>query len=255
MALNLDPNSVTMPALLAAFNDLSVNNEAGVYSQDGLDIISKIWTKVAAQQRLMYQATWLGRPIIQLPSDILVLQEIIWETQPDVVIETGVAHGGSLILAASIFELMGHGKVIGVDVDIRPHNRKAIEEHPLNHRIELIEGDSVSERTLDQVRELIPDGSRVMVALDSNHSGDHVMKELEAYSALVSQGCYLVAHDGAQFWVWDLPDAAEHWSYDHPLNAIRDFLEVNTQFSIDETRTRFGITSSPAGYLFRSESN
>jgi cephalosporin hydroxylase len=244
-----------MPSLLSALNDLSVDSGTGVYSPEGLEVISIMWTKVAAQQRLMYQATWLDRPIIQLPSDILVLQEVIWETKPDVIVETGVAHGGSLILAASILELAGHGKVIGVDVDIRPHNRKAIEEHPLNHRIELIEGDSVSERTLDQVRELIPDGSRIMVALDSNHSGDHVMKELEAYSDLVSQGCYLVAHDGAQFWVWDLPDAAEHWSYDHPLNAIRDFLEVNTQFSIDETRTRFGITSSPAGYLFRSESN
>jgi len=253
MALNLDPDSVAMSSLLADFNDLSVKNDAGVYSPEGLDIVSKIWTKVAAQQRLMYQATWLGRPIIQLPSDILVLQEIIWETQPDVIVETGVAHGGSLILAASILELMGRGKVIGVDVDIRSHNRKAIKEHPLSHRIELIEGDSVSELTIKKVRELIPAGSRVMVALDSDHREDHVRKELEAYSSFVSSGCYLVAHDGAQFWVWDLPNAAEHWSYDHPLNAVQQFLEQNTQFCIDEKRTRFGITSSPAGYLLKSE--
>ncbi len=250
----LEASEYSTKVLLDRLASLTQDDCSEVYSPQGLSLLSMLWTKVAAHERLMYQANWLGRPIIQLPSDVLILQEIIWETQPDVIVETGVAHGGSLVLAASILELMGKGRVVGIDVEIRPHNREAIATHPLSHRIDLIEGDSVAPATVDAVRAMIPSGARVMVALDSNHSADHVAKELAAYASLVTPGCYLVAHDGAQLWVWDNPNAAEHWSDDHPLIAIDAFLRDHPEFVCDESRTRFGITSSPHGYLLRQNS-
>lgn len=247
----LEAKEYSTKVLLDRLFSLTQDDSSAVYSPEGLSVLSILWTKVAAHHRLMYQANWLGRPIIQLPSDVLTLQEVIWETQPDVIVETGVAHGGSLILAASILELTGKGRVLGVDVEIRQHNREAIETHPLSHRIDLLEGNSVAPTTVEAVRALIPRGARVMVALDSNHSADHVAKELAAYASLVTPGCYLVAHDGAQLWVWDNPNAAEHWSNDHPLIAIDAFLRDHPEFVCDESRTRFGITSSPHGYLLR----
>ena len=252
--LALEASDYSTQGLLDRLATLTQVDSSAVFSQEGLSLLSILWTKVAAHERLMYQANWLGRPVIQLPSDVLTLQEIIWETQPDVIVETGVAHGGSLILAASILQLAGKGRVVGVDVEIRQHNREAIEAHPLSNRIDLIEGDSVAQSTVDAVRALIPPGARVMVALDSNHSADHVAKELSAYASLVTPGCYLVAHDGAQLWVWDNPNAAEHWSDDHPLIAIDAFLRDHPEFVCDESRTRFGITSSPHGYLLRQNS-
>lgn len=254
MDLKLEASEFSTQSLLDRLASMTRDDSSAIYSHEGLSLLSVLWTKVAAHERLMYHVNWLGRPIIQLPSDVLTLQEIIWETQPDVIVETGVAHGGSLILAASILQLTGKGRVVGVDVEIRKHNREALEAHPLSQRIDLIEGDSVAQETVDAVRAMIPPGARVMVALDSNHSADHVTKELAAYASLVTPGCYLVAHDGAQLWVWDNPSAAEHWSDDHPLIAIDSFLRDHPEFACDESRTRFGITSSPYGYLVRQDS-
>jgi cephalosporin hydroxylase len=214
-------------------------------------MLSNLWIKVAAEYRLMYEPTWLGRPIIQFPTDIVVMQELLWKVQPDVVIETGVAHGGSLVLSASILELMGKGKVVGVDIEIRPHNRAAIEAHPLKHRIELIEGSSVAPQTFAEVRRATAGARKVVVFLDSNHSEAHVLSELELYRSLVGPGGYLVAHDGAQGWVWDIPRAKPEWKDDHPLNAIHKFLATHPEFQVDSHWTRFGITSSPDGFLRR----
>ncbi|MBI4208585.1 MAG: class I SAM-dependent methyltransferase [Deltaproteobacteria bacterium] len=222
-----------------------------LYSKEGLDFLSNLWIKSAAQHRLMYEPTWLGRPIIQFPTDIVAIQELLWKLQPDVVVETGVAHGGSLVLSASILELIGKGKVIGVDIEIRPHNRVAIEEHPLKHRIELIEGSSVAAETLVAVRKAIGSAKSVLVFLDSNHTEAHVLQELELYGALVTPGSYLVAHDGSQAWVWDIPRGKPEWKNDHPLNAIHKFLAAHSEFRIDPHWTRHGITSSPDGFLKR----
>ena len=222
-----------------------------LYSREGLDMLSNLWIKAAAEHRLMYEPKWLGRPIIQFPSDVVEIQELLWEVKPDVVIETGVAHGGSLVLSASILELIGTGKVIGIDVEIRPHNRAAIEVHPLKHRIELIEGSSIAEKTIAAVKAAAGDATSVMVVLDSNHSEAHVMQELELYGPMVTPGSYLVAHDGAQAWVWDIPRGKPEWKDDHPLDAIHRFLAKHTEFRIDERCTRQGITSSPDGYLKR----
>ena len=225
-----------------------------LYSVEGLDLLSNLWIKAAAEHRLMYEPTWLGRPIIQFPNDIVAIQELLWKLQPDVVIETGVAHGGSLILSASILELIGKGKVVGIDIEIRRHNREAIEAHPLIHRIELIEGSSISDETMVAVHQAIGDAKSVIVFLDSNHSESHVMRELELYSPLVSPGSYIVAHDGAQGWVWEIPHGKPGWKVDNPLGAIHKFLASHPEFIIDPSLTRFGITSSPDGWLKRINS-
>jgi len=225
---------------------------ADVYSQGGLDLLSNLWIKSAAQHRLMYEPTWLGRPIIQFPTDIVAIQELIWKVRPDVIVETGVAHGGSLVLSASILELTGKGKVVVVDIEIRPHNRAAIEGHPLKHRIELIEGSSVANETISAVRSSVGEAGTVLVMLDSNHTEAHVLQELELYSPLVTSGSYLVAHDGSQAWVWDIPRGKPEWEYDNSLGAIRKFLKRQPEFTIDSYWTRWGITSSPEGFLKRA---
>lgn len=223
-----------------------------VYSREGLELLGNLWIKSAAQHRLMYEPTWLGRPVIQFPTDIVAMQELIWKLRPDVIVETGVAHGGSLVLSASILELIGKGKVVGVDIEIRPHNRAAIEAHRLKHRIELIEGSSIASDTLVAVRASVGSAETVLVMLDSNHSESHVLQELELYSTLVTPGSYIVAHDGSQAWVWDIPNGKPEWKDDHPLGAIHKFLARHPEFSNDPHWTRWGITSSPDGFLKRT---
>jgi len=222
-----------------------------LYSHEGFELLSNLWIKVGAHFRLMYEPTWLGRQIIQFPTDIVAFQEIVWNVKPDVIIETGVAHGGSLILSASLLELCGHGKVIGIDVDIRDHNRKAIDAHPLRRRIELIEGSSIDVETIDRVRGMLNPSDKVLVVLDSNHSDEHVFNELEAYGDMVSLGSYIVANDGAQAWVWDTPNGKPEWKLSHPLQAIERFLSSHPEFAVDPQPTRWLITQSPQGYLQR----
>ncbi len=230
-------------------DDAGERTTVDLYSQEGLDLLSNLWIKSAAEHRVMYEPTWLGRPIIQFPTDIVAIQELLWTVRPDVVIETGVAHGGSLILSASILELIGTGKVLGVDIEIRPHNREAIEAHPLASRIRLIESSSTADETMEAVRKAASGAKTVLVFLDSNHTEAHVLRELELYAPLVTPGSYLVAHDGAQAWVWDIPRGKPEWKDDHPLGAIHAFLEGHSEFSIEPNWTRFGITSSPDGWL------
>ena len=220
-----------------------------LYSREGLDLLSNLWIKAGAEHRMMYEPTWLGRPIIQFPTDVVAVQELLWTVRPDVVIETGVAHGGSLVLSASILELLGKGKVVAVDIEIRAHNRAAIEAHPLAHRIELIEGSSIADDTVAAVRRAVGDAKTVVVFLDSNHTEAHVFRELELYGAMVTPGSYLVAHDGAQAWVSDIPRGKPEWKDDHPLTAIHRFVALHPEYTIDPHWTRLGITSSPDGWL------
>jgi len=242
-------NYVAQQGATITLSNRGETSTVDLYSSDGLDMLSNLWIKVAAEHRLMYEPTWLGRPVIQFPTDIVVMQELLWALKPEVVIETGVAHGGSLVLSASILELIGRGKVIGVDIEIRPHNRSALEVHPLKHRIELIEGSSIAPGTLAKVRDAARGAKSVMAILDSNHTEAHVLKELELYGALVTPGSYIVAHDGAQAWVWDIPRGRPEWKDDHPLGAIEKFLAAQPEFENDPRPTRFRITSSPNGYL------
>ena len=224
--------------------------EVNLYSKEGIEMLSNLWIKGAAEFKLMYELTWMGRPIIQFGTDMIMLQELIWKIKPEIFIETGIAHGGSLIYTASLFELMGNnGQVIGIDVEIRAHNRVAIEAHSMYKKIKMIEGSSISETTINELEKLVDSRKTTMVMLDSNHSRDHVLSELRLYSKYVSVGSYLIVQDGAQEWVSDIPRGKPEWKQDNPLAAIEIFLKENDDFVIDETYTRLGITQSPNGYL------
>lgn len=204
------------------------------------------------QNQYTYNFDWLGLPIIQLPQDIIALQEIIWKTKPDIIIETGVARGGSIIFHASMLHLLnGDGKVIGIDIDIRPHNRKNIEDHPLSFRVNLIQGSSIELSTVEAVKALLKPTDKVMVILDSNHTHDHVLKELELYSTFVTKNCYLVVLDT---WVEDLPDDLFHnrpWGKgDNPKTAVHKFMDTTARFEIDKmVPNKLALTCAPDGYL------
>jgi cephalosporin hydroxylase len=199
-----------------------------------------------------YHFCWLGRPIIQMPQDIMAMQEIIWRVKPDLIIETGIAHGGSLIFYASMLELIGEaGRVIGIDVDIRAHNRSEIENHPMAKRISMIQGSSTDLAVIQQVRGLADGCRRILVALDSNHSHDHVRTELELYSPLVTKDSYLVVFDTA---VEDMPDnffPDRPWRKGNsPKTAVWEFLKTTDRFVADkEIENKLLITVAPDGYL------
>lgn len=199
-----------------------------------------------------YNFTWLGRPIIQYPQDIVAMQELIMSVQPDLVIETGIAHGGSLILYASVLEMIGgEGSVLGVDVEIRPHNRKAIEEHPMFKRIEMIEGSSTSEAVAGKVKKWAKGKKKILVSLDSNHTHEHVLKELELYSSLVTEGSYLVVFDTA---IDDIPgDLFPNRSWgkgNNPKTAVLEFMKSNDRFEIDQQfENKLLFTAAPSGFL------
>lgn len=199
-----------------------------------------------------YNFKWLGRPIIQYPQDMLALQELIWNIKPDLIIETGIAHGGSLIFLSSILELVGgHGEVLGIDIDIREHNRVEIENHRMFKRITMIEGSSVDDEIIAQVKEASKEKETVMVILDSNHTHEHVLKELELYSPLVTNGSYLVVMDTV---VEDMPADSfpnRPWGKgNNPKTAVWKFLETNDRFEIDTvTANKLLLTVAPDGYL------
>lgn len=219
---------------------------------DQLHVASRKWVEDVARLRYSYNFTWLGRPIIQFPQDILAIQEIVWRVQPDLIIETGVARGGSLMLYASLLELIGGtGQVLGIDIDIRQHNRVAIEDHPLAHRIALMQGDSTDEQLIESVRDVARGKERVMVALDSNHTHEHVARELALYAPLVTRGSYLVVFDTL---IEDMPEdyfPDRPWGKgNNPKTAVREFLMTNDRFVIDdEYNSKLLITVAPEGYL------
>jgi len=222
-----------------------------IYTEEGFKALAELWTRSGWERKLSYEVTWLGIPIIQLPEDILILQELVWKLAPDVVIESGVAHGGALILYASILEMLRRGRVIGVDVEIRKYNRLAIESHPLSDRITLIEGSSTDPEIVEQVRSLIAPGDRVMVLLDSDHSAAHVSRELELYAPLVSPGSYLVVFDSVMSLVSDAPRGRPDWASDNPITAVDAFLTGHPEFSADPAYERLAVTYCRGGFLRR----
>jgi cephalosporin hydroxylase len=182
----------------------------------------------------------MGRPVIQLPEDMIRAQEAIFQVKPTVIVETGIAHGGSLIYNASLLKAMDiDGRIIGVDIEIRAHNRKAIEEHPLSSYITMIEGSSVAMDIVDQVKAEISPSDTVLVFLDSNHTREHVLNELRAYAPLVTKGSYIVATDGIMRTVAEVPRAGENWNEDNPISAVHDFLSENSDFELVEPEWPF----------------
>lgn len=228
-------------------------DEIAKMAQDAnLQTLSRNLFVESCKHRYSYHFTWLGRPIIQYPEDVIAIQEIIWNTRPDLIIETGVAHGGSIIFHASMLELLGgNGLVIGIDIDIRKHNRTAIEEHPLFKRVRLIEGSSIDASVVDQVRQLAQGRSRIMVLLDSNHTHEHVLQELKFYAPLVTAGNYLIVLDTV---IEDLPKSLfpdRPWDRnDNPKTAVHEFLKLSDRFIIDkEIQNKLLLTVAPDGYL------
>ena len=224
-------------------------------------------TSIAA--KYSYNWFWMGRPIIQYPQDMIAMQELIWEVKPDLIIETGIAHGGSLILSASMLALLDMAEaeqrgelidprksrrhVLGVDIDIREHNRSAIAAHPMSSRITMIQGSSIAEDVVKQVHEFSEGYSRVLVCLDSNHTHDHVLAELEAYAELTSVGSYCVVFDTV---VEDLPKSMfsdRPWGPgDNPKTAVHEYLGSHPEFEIDKTiQNKLLLTVAPDGYLRR----
>ena len=201
-----------------------------------------------------YNFSWMGRPIIQYPQDMIAMQEIIWEIKPDYIIETGIAHGGSLIYYASLLELIGHGEVIGIDIDIREHNRKEIEAHPMMKRIKKLHGSSIDKKNVEEIKNLVGDNKKIIVCLDSNHTHEHVMSELELYSPFVSTGSYIVVFDTI---VEDLPEGyfsqKRPWGIsNNPKTAVQQFLKENDNFVVDEQiDNKLLISVAPQGYLKR----
>lgn len=199
-------------------------------SPEAFSVISRAWLRCGWDNKYVYSFTWMGRPVIQLPEDMLRIQEAIYQVKPDVIIETGVAHGGSLIFYASLFKVMGKGRVIGVDIEIRPHNRQAIEAHELSEYITLIEGGSVEAAVVAQVKNRVRTGESVMVILDSNHSKSHVLAELEAYGDLVTPGSYIVATDGIMGDLVGAPRSHPDWAWNNPKAAAEEFISKHPEF-------------------------
>lgn len=218
-----------------------------------LSEVSKAFAEATIGSGYSYNFTWMGRPIIQYPQDMIAMQEIIWEVKPDLIIETGIAHGGSLIYYASILELIGKGEVLGIDIDIRAHNRAEIEKHPMYKRIKMIQGSAISKEIIEQIKPQVAGKQTVMVCLDSNHTHAHVLKELELYSPFVTVGSYLIAFDTI---VEHLPANLykdRPWSIgDNPKTAVDEFLKTNDNFEIDHAiDSKLLISVAPEGYLKR----
>lgn len=222
------------------------NNEELIKSADAFNSASN-------KAQYSYNFTWMGRPIIQYPQDIIAMQELIWEIKPDLIIETGIAHGGSIIYYASLLELIGKGEVIGIDIDIRAHNRAEIEKHPMYKRISMIQGSSIDPAIVEQVKKHTEGKETIMVVLDSNHTHEHVLAELEMYSPFVTKDSYIVVFDTI---VENLPNyylPNRPWSIgDNPMTAVDTFLANNDSFesntAIDD---KLLISVSPKGYLKR----
>jgi cephalosporin hydroxylase len=227
-------------------------------SNEGFMAASKAWLRCGWDAKYVYGFSWLGRPIIQLPEDLIRIQEVIYRLKPDYIVETGVAHGGSLIFYATLCKTMGKGRVVGIDVDIRSPNRQAIEQHELSPFITLIEGNSIDPAVVKQVEGLMEQDSKTLVVLDSNHSKDHVLAELNMYAPFVAPDSYMVVADGIMAELCGAPRSKSDWCWNNPLGAIESFLQENTNFSLEEPAFPFNegavtgrVTYWPRAYLRR----
>lgn len=232
--------------------------EIALATAEAFELVSDAWLRAGWDVKHVYSFTWLGRPIIQLPEDMIRLQEVIFRLKPDVIVETGVAHGGSLVFYASLCKLMNKGRVVGVDREIRPHNRAALECHPLFPLITLIEGDSIAAQTQADVRAAVQPDETVLVLLDSNHSKAHVVAELDAYASLVSRGSYIVAMDGIMSKLTGAPRAQVDWGENNPRAAALawvarhpEFVVEEPPFAFNEGQVRRWVTYWPDAFLRR----
>lgn len=244
-------------------------NIASLGQDQDLQALSRIWVREISSHKWAYNFSWLGRPAIQFPNDAWAMQELIWAIKPDLIIETGIAHGGSLIFSASMLALLdmtdaieagvtidpkiSSRKVLGIDIDIRAHNRSAIEAHPMASRIQMIQGSSIAPEIIEQVKQIARNYQRILVCLDSNHTHEHVLAELEAYAPLTSPGSYCCVFDTL---IEDMPEDMfpdRPWGKgDNPKTAVWEFLKTHPEFEIDKSiQHKLLITVAPDGYLKR----
>ncbi|MDG4595648.1 MAG: cephalosporin hydroxylase family protein [Candidatus Contendobacter sp.] len=248
-----------MKSYIKQFNEEVSKNISDLGADVELQTNSYEWINRIAAHKYTYNFRWLGRPIIQLPQDIVAMQELIWSIQPDLIIETGIAHGGSLIFSASMLELNAtcggpqDAEVLGVDIDIRAHNRAAIEAHPMFKRITMIQGSSIAPEIIAQVQARVTGKQRVLVCLDSNHTHDHVLAELEAYAPLTSVGSYCVVFDTIiEDMAADLFSDRPWGPGNNPKTAVWEYLKTHPEFEIDRSIPhKLLITVAPDGYLRR----
>ena len=233
------------------FEEQKKSRIAGYGKDHEFQALCKDFVKKSCFNQYTYNFSWMGRPIIQFPQDMIVMQELIWEIQPDLIIETGIAHGGSLVYYASIMELIGKGRIIGVDVEIRDHNLKAMEEHPMFKRIKMIEGSSIDKKIVKKIFKLAERKKKILVLLDSSHTHSHVLEELKSYSPLVKKGSYVVVFDTV---LEDMPKNSfpnRPWDKgDNPKTAVKEFVKKSNRFKIDvDIERKLMITSNPSGFL------
>lgn len=253
MKLTIDTDENTLSE-----EDGSGKRTRALYSKEAFELLSNLWLKVGWDQKYSYTFTWMGRPIIQLPEDMIRIQEVIYRIKPDIIVETGVAHGGSLIYYASICKAMEKGRVIGIDIEIRAANRAAIASHELASYITLIEGDSTDPHLVSRVKSLIKPGESVLVILDSCHTNQHVSAELEAYHGLITPSSYLVVTDGIMKDLFDVPRGNPEWSWDNPTAAASEFAQRHPEFKLEqpawpfnESKLSESITNWPGAWLRR----
>lgn len=251
------------------FEDEIKKNINSLKDDSDLNALSRIWIREITRHKWAYNFSWFGRPAIQFPNDAWAMQELIWQIRPDLIIETGIAHGGSLIFSASMLALLdicdaidskesfnpilSSRKVLGLDIDIRNHNRIEIEKHPMSSRIQMIEGSSISQNVIQEVYKIASNYKRILVCLDSNHTHDHVYAELEAYAPLVTKGSYCVVFDTI---IEDMPNhffSDRPWGPgNNPKTALTDYLKIHPEFEIDFTiQHKLQITVAPNGFLKR----
>lgn len=253
MKLSIDTDSQ-----LLSIEDRGTSHQYPLYSREAFELVSREWVRIGWGVRYYFTMTWFGRLIQQLPEDLVRLQEVLHTLQPDVIIETGVYFGGSLLFHATICEGIGKGRVIGIELHIHEATREAVTNHRLGHRISLIQGDSASPEVVDAVRNLIKPGDKVMVILDSDHSRAHVARELEAWAPFVSPGYCMIATDGIMRDLTDVPGGLPEWATDNPCTAAADFLAAHPEFELhqpewpfNESTLRQNITYWPDSWLWR----
>ena len=229
-----------------------------LYTDEAFELISEQWLRIGWNQKYSYTFTWMGRPIIQIPEDMIRMQEVIYRVKPDVIIETGVAHGGSLVFYASLCKAMGKGRVIGIDIEIRPQNREAIETHDLFHLITLVEGSSIASGVIERVKSFVKPEEAVIVVLDSDHSKRHVLAELEAYHDLINPNSYIIVADGIMKDLHDVPRGKPEWTRNNPATAAAEFVQKHPEFVLEEpirpfneSELRKNVTYCFGGWLRR----
>jgi cephalosporin hydroxylase len=256
MKINIDSEHGTIFFIDATGREVAVP----VYSQEGFKLLSSIWLKQEWDQLHWQSFSWMGFPILQLPEDLLRLQEVIVSLKPDVIVETGTHRGGTAIFFASMCRLLGNGRVISIDTQTPPDTKRAVAQSPFAGLITLIDGDSVSDEVVKKVRHSVRQNEKVFIFLDSGHSKDHVLRELKAHAPLVTPGSYIVAADGVMRYLADTPRGRKEWAEDNPAAAAHEFLKDHPEFRIERPKALFNdqyvideLTFWPDAWLKRTE--